>query len=96
MLFRSLAELTADLGPNKEDITDEEDQARHSRLYLRSVITGIEWTSIEDQADPNLEFTEEKMVTLFRQAPKFFAAIQKVALQWSNFRAVHEDDASKN
>ena len=93
---REMAELTVGLSRNLEDIDDDEDQERLWRLYVRSVIISWTWTDPVDKKDQKLRFNEKNALALFKRAPKFFQSIQRVAIQWSNYRAAHEEDAAGN
>lgn len=79
-----------------EQIEEDLDRKMLHLVYCRAVITRWEWTDPADQADPTLEFTEEKACALFVRAPKFFEAIQRAAKVWAQFRAAFEEDAGGN
>ncbi len=103
---RELAELSVGLIKSGEinDIDEDTDRALLWKVYGRTVVTKIDWTDPEDKKDPNLRFTpklalatrEKNFVTLCQRVPKFFEGIQKVARQWSQYRAAHEEDAAGN
>ena len=92
---RELAEITIGLRSG-EEIDEETDRENLYRVFFRSVITKIEWMDPADKKDPKLKFTEDNMVALFSQAPKFFEGIQRGARNWGNYRAAHEGDATGN
>ena len=79
-----------------DNITEDRDQELFFRVYARSVIRRWEWTDPEDQADPELVFTEDNAAVLFKRLPKFFEAIQRTARHWTNYRIQFEEDASGN
>jgi hypothetical protein len=92
---RELSELS--VGFAEVDIIDEEtDRLLLWKVYARTVVVKWIWTDPKDKKDPKLRLSEANAVALFRRAPKFFEGIQKVARQWSQFRAAHESDASGN
>ena len=103
---RELAELSVGLMKTGEinDIDEETDRALLWKVYAKTVVTKISWTDPADAKDPKLRFhsqlkaeTREKNgIALFQRVPKFFEAIQKVARQWSQYRAAHEEDAAGN
>jgi hypothetical protein len=103
---RELAELSVGLMNSGEinEIDEDTDRALLWKVYAKTVVTKITWTDPADAKDPKLRFhqslkpeTREKNATeLFRRVPKFFEGIQKVARQWSQYRAAHEEDAAGN
>ena len=92
---RELANLAVDLKADG-DISDTEDARRLWKLYFRTVVISIEWTDPADKKDPKLKFNEKNWLALCTRAPKFFQAIQRVALRWAGFRAAYEADATGN
>lgn len=97
---RELSELSIGLmkaGENPAESIDEEtDRLLLWKVYARTVVVKWIWTDPEDKKDPKLKFSEKNAVTLFQRAPKFFEGIQKVARQWTAFRATHEKEAAGN
>ncbi len=94
---RELAELSVGMkGNGLDDIDEDQDRELLWRIYARTVISGWEWLDPADKKDPKLKFNEKNAVALFKRVPKFFQGIQRVALQWSNFRVAHEEDAAGN
>ncbi len=103
---RELAELSVGLIKSGEinDIDEDTDRALLWKVYGRTVVTKISWTDSADSKDPKLrihpgikaETREKNFVTLCQRVPKFFEGIQKVARQWSQYRAAHEEDAAGN
>lgn len=103
---RELAELSVGLieAGGVKDIDEETDRLLLWKVYARTVVVSITWIDPEDKKDPKLRFhaklkaetRENNFVTLCQRAPKFFEGIQKVARQWSNFRAEHEEEAAGN
>lgn len=103
---RELAELSVGLIKSGEihEIDEETDRALLWKVYARTVVTKITWTDPADAKDPKLRFhqqlkaetREKNAITLFQRVPKFFEGIQKVARQWSQYRAAHEEDAAGN
>ena len=85
---RELAELSIGLKGNGLDAIDDDlDRELLWKIYARTVIAGWTWSDPADKKDP---------IALFRRTPKFFQGIQRVALQWSHFRAEHEEEAAGN
>ena len=88
----------------KWEIDEDTDRALLWKVYARTVVTKITWTDPADAKDPKLRFhqqlkaetREKNAVTLFQRVPKFFEGIQRVARQWSQYRAAHEEDAAGN
>ncbi len=103
---RELAELSVGLIASGEinEIDEDTDRALLWKVYGRTVVAKITWTDPEDAKDPKLRFhkgikletREKNFVTLCQRVPKFFEGIQKVARQWSQYRATHEEDAAGN
>jgi hypothetical protein len=94
---RELAELSIGLKGNGLDAIDDDlDRELLWKIYARTVIAGWTWSDPADKKDPKLKFNEENAIALFRRTPKFFQGIQRVALQWSHFRAEHEEEAAGN
>lgn len=103
---KELAELSVGLleAGGVKEIDEATDRLLLWKVYARTVVRSIVWTDPEDKKDQSLRFTEKmkpetrekNFVELCQKAPKFFEAIQRVARQWSNFRAEHEKDAAKN
>jgi hypothetical protein len=95
---RELAELSVGLlkDGNIKEIDEATDRLLLWKVYARTVIVKWTWTDPADKKDPKLKFNEKNAVALFQRAPKFFEGIQKVARQWSNFRATHEEEAAGN
>ncbi len=94
---REMAELTIGLAGNGLDTLDDAtDREILWRLYARTIIVNWNWTEAADKKDASLKFNEKNAIALFKRAPKFFHGIQRAALQWSNYRAVHEEDAAGN
>jgi len=95
---RELAELSVGLVKDGqvENIDEDEDRRLLWVVYSRTVIVKWSWTDNADQKDPKLKFNEKNAVALFKRVPKFFEGIQRVARQWSNFRAAHEEEAAGN
>jgi len=103
---RELAELSIGLIKSGEinEIDEDTDRALLWKVYGRTVVTKIDWTDPADKKDPKLRFhkglkaetRESNFVTLCQRVPKFFEGIQKVARQWSQYRATHEADAAGN
>lgn len=103
---RELAELSVGLieAGNVKEIDEETDRLLLWKVYARTVVTNIVWSDPADKKDQGLRFTkklgaatrEKNFVKLCQRAPKFFEAIQKVARQWSNYRAEHEEEAAGN
>ena len=103
---RELAELSVGLLKSGEinEIDEDTDRALLWKVYGRTVVTKITWTDPQDAKDPKLRFhsnlkletREKNFSALCRRVPKFFEGIQKVARQWSQFRAAHEEDAAGN
>lgn len=103
---RELAELSVgfiEAGGVKE-IDEDTDRLLLWKVYARTVVMSITWMDPADKKDQKLRFNkklgehirEKNFVTLCQRAPKFFEGIQKVARQWSNFRAEHEEEAAGN
>jgi len=103
---RELAELSVGLLKSGEinEIDEDTDRALLWKVYGRTVVTKITWTDPQDAKDPKLRFhsnlkaetREKNFTTLCQRVPKFFEGIQRVARQWSQFRAAHEEDAAGN
>ena len=93
---REMAELTIGLSKNIEDLDEDEDQERLWQLYVRAVIVSWTWMDPTDKKDAKLKLNEKNALALFKRAPKFFQAIQRVAIQWANWRTVHEEAAAGN
>lgn len=103
---RELAELSIGLleSGGINDIDEDTDRLLLWKVYARTVIMKIDWTDPDDRKDPKLKINgqvkaatkEKNAVTLFQRAPKFFEGIQKVARQWSQYRAAHEEEAAGN
>ena len=94
---RELAELAVGMkGNGLDSIEDDVDRELLWKLYARTVVLGWTWTDPKDKKDAKLKFTETNAVRLFKRAPKFFQAIQVVALRWGHYRAAHEEDAAGN
>jgi hypothetical protein len=103
---RELAELSVGLIKTGEinEIDEDTDRALLWKVYAKTVITKITWSDPADVKDPKLRFhqqlkaetREKNAIELFRRVPKFFEGIQKVARQWSQYRAAHEEDAAGN
>jgi hypothetical protein len=95
---RELAELSVGLTRDggMEEIDEDTDRELLWKVYARTVITKWVWMDAEDKKDPKLRFNEKNVVELFRQLPKFFEGIQRVARQWSQYRATHEEAAKGN
>lgn len=103
---KELAELSVGLieAGGVKDIDEDTDRLLLWKTYARTVVQKIVWTDPDDKKDQALRFTpkmkaetrEKNFVTLCQRAPKFFEGIQRVARQWSNFRAEHEADATGN
>ena len=103
---RELAELSVGLIKSGEvmDIPEDTDRMLLWKVYARTVVTKITWTDKDDAKDPKLRFhanlkaetREKNAIALFQRVPKFFEGIQRVARQWSQFRAAHEEDAAGN
>ena len=94
---RELAELSIGLKGNGLDAIDDDlDRELLWKMYARTVIVGWNFTDPKDRKDPKLKFNEKNAIALFKRAPKFFQAVQRVALQWSHFRVQHEEEAAGN
>jgi hypothetical protein len=95
---RELAELSVGLTREgmMEDLDEDTDRELLWKVYARTVITKWEWTNPEDKKDPKLRLNEKNVLKLFRELPKFFEGIQRVARQWSQYRLTHEEDAKGN
>jgi hypothetical protein len=95
---RELAELSIGLTRDGtiEDIDEQTDRELLWRVYARTVITKWQWTDAADKKDPKLRLSETNVLALFQRIPKFFEGIQRVARQWSQYRAVHEEAAKGN
>ncbi len=94
---RELAELAIGMkGNGLEQIEDDVDREMLWKLYARTVVLGWTWTDPKDKKATSLKFNEENAVRLFKRAPKFFQAIQTVALRWGHYRAANEEQASGN
>jgi hypothetical protein len=101
---RELAELSVGILKDGVELDEEADRLLLWKVYARTVVVKIDWTDPEDKKDQSLRFTpklkpetrEKNFVTLCQRAPKFFEGIQKVARQWSNYRATHEEEAAGN
>ena len=95
---RELAELSVGLTRDGtiEDIDEDLDRELLWRVYARTVLTKWEWTDPEDKKDPKLKLNEKNVIALFHKIPKFFEGIQRVARQWSQYRAIHEEAAKGN
>ena len=94
---REMAELSIGIKANGLDAIDDDlDREMLWKLYARAVIVSWKWIDPKDKKDPKLKFNEKNAVELFRRAPKFFQALQRVALQWTHYRAEHEEDAAGN
>lgn len=78
------------------DIDEETDRLLLWKVYARTVIVKWIWMDPEDKKDPKLRFNEKNAIELFQRAPKFFEGIQKVARQWTQYRAAHEAQAAGN
>ena len=91
-------------GNGLDDLEPDQDAEILYRIFARTVIVRWEWTDAADKKDPKLrihpnlkaETREKNFVTLCQRVPKFFEGIQKVARQWSQYRAAHEEDAAGN
>ena len=95
---RELAELSVGLmekGQMKR-IDEDTDRLLLWKVYAKTVLVKWIWTDPRDKKDPKLRLTEANAVALFQRAPKFFEGIQKVAREWSQFRADHEEEAAGN
>ena len=92
---KELAELSVGFAEASE-IDEETDRMLLWKVYARTVVVKWIWVDPADKKDPKLRLSETNAVALFKRAPKFFEGIQKVARQWSQFRAAHESDASGN
>ena len=87
---------------------DSPDRVELSDLFdlsdLSDLLHLFDWVDPADKKDPKLrihpnlkaETREKNFVTLCQRVPKFFEGIQKVARQWSQYRAAHEEDAAGN
>lgn len=94
---RELSELSIGLkGNGLDDMDEDADREMLWKIYAKTVISEWEWVDPADKKDPKLKFSEKNAVALFRRVPKFFQGIQRVALQWSNFRVEHEEAAAGN
>jgi len=104
---RELAERSVGLmeaGTDMKDIPEDVDRLLLWKVYAHTVVVKIDWTDPADRKDQKLRFTaklapatrEKNFVTLCQRAPKFFEGIQKVARQWSQYRATHEEEAAGN
>lgn len=103
---RELAELSVGLleGGGINEIDEDTDRLLLWKVYARTVVMKIDWTDPADKKDQALrihnklkpETKEKNAVALFQRAPKFFEGIQKVARQWSQYRAAHEKEAAGN
>lgn len=95
---RELAELSIGLTRDGtiEDIDEQTDRELLWRVYARTVITKWQWTDAADKKDPKLRLSETNVLALFQRVPKFFEGIQRVARQWSQYRAIHEEAAKGN
>lgn len=92
---RELAELSIGLAQG-EELDEDTDRALLWKVYARTVIKKWVWTDPADKKDPKLRLSEANAVALFRRVPKFFEGIQRVARQWAQYRASHEEDAKGN
>ena len=95
---RELAELSVGLmekGQMKR-LDEDTDWLLLWKVYAKTVLVKWIWTDPRDKKDPKLRLTEANAVALFQRAPKFFEGIQKVAREWSQFRADHEEEAAGN
>ena len=92
---RELAELSIGLAAG-EELDEDTDRALLWKVYARTVIVKWVWTDPEDKKDPKLRLSETNAIALFRRVPKFFEGIQRVARQWGQFRATHEEAAKGN
>lgn len=79
-----------------DQVDDPADTEKLYRLYAETIITAWEWTDPADQKDKSLIFNPKNAVAIFKKAPKFFEAIQRVARDWAQFRSEHEADAAGN
>ena len=95
---RELATLSVGLieAGQVNDIDEETDRLLLWKVYARTVIVKWDWTDPADKKDPKLKLNEKNAIALFQRAPKFFEGIQKVARQWSQYRAAHEEEAAGN
>jgi len=95
---RELAELSVGLTRDgvMEDLDEDTDRELLWKVYARTVITRWAWMDPEDKKDPKLKLNEKNVLALFRKLPKFFEGIQRVARQWSQYRATHEEAAKGN
>lgn len=95
---RELAELSVGLmekGQMKR-LDEDTDRLLLWKVYAKTVLVKWIWMDPRDKKDPKLRLTEANAVALFQRAPKFFEGIQKVAREWSQFRADHEEEAAGN
>ena len=95
---RELAELSVGLmekGQMKR-LDEDTDRLLLWKVYAKTVLVKWIWTDPRDKKDPKLRLTEANAIALFQRAPKFFEGIQKVAREWSQFRADHEEEAAGN
>ncbi|MCK5549222.1 MAG: hypothetical protein KAI41_01680 [Hyphomicrobiaceae bacterium] len=95
---RELAELSVGLTRDGTLLEIDEDTDRELlwKVYARTVIVKWQWTDPADKKDQKLRFNEKNVLRIFRELPKFFEGIQRVARQWSQYRATHEEDAKGN
>ncbi len=95
---RELAELSVGLTRDGTLLEIDEDTDRELlwKVYARTVIVKWSWTDPADKKDQKLRFNEKNVLRIFRELPKFFEGIQRVARQWSQYRATHEEDAKGN
>lgn len=95
---RELAELS--IGLTREgtllEIDEDTDRELLWKVYAKTVIVKWQWTDPADRKDQKLRLNEKNVLKLFRELPKFFEGIQRVARQWSQYRATHEEDAKGN
>ena len=78
------------------EIDEDTDRELLWKVYARTVIVKWQWTDPADKKDQKLRFNEKNVLRIFRELPKFFEGIQRVARQWSQYRATHEEDAKGN
>lgn len=95
---RELAEVSMGLVKSGalDEIDEDTDRELLWKVYARTVIVKWVWTDARDKKDPKLKLNEKNCVALFQRVPKFFEGIQRVARQWSQYRATHEEDATGN
>jgi len=93
---RETERLAPEIRKEREGDNGNDAGVAYFKLFYRTVIVSIEWMDPADKKDPKLKFTEENMIQLFTKAPKFFSAIQTVALQWSYYKAEFEEETAGN